>query len=175
MRRSFYATAVALALATIATVTNSPVALADENCPNCDPVVDSGQAEGVVAGDEYYYDDGSAGGRVGLIARLRARAVGECRNRAYGNPDLFYNFWVPPTCGGVGAQLYLAPHPIPANVGHTYITYQPLMPHEMLYPHRRRYHRYYDEGRGLNRTRISWSKSLGYRAQNMAGYLRIPR
>ena len=66
-------------------------------------------------------------------------------------------------------QIPSAPHPIPANVGHTYITYQPLMPHEWLYPHHRRYHRYYDEGRGLNRTSVNWYKSMGYRGRNVAG------
>ena len=79
-----------------------------------------------------------------------------CRQWQYGNPCLFYNYYVPPTCGGVGAQLYLAPRPVPALVGHTYYTYQPLMPHEMLYGHNRRYHRHYDNGRGLTRTSILW-------------------
>jgi hypothetical protein len=80
----------------------------------------------------------------------------ECRDYEYGRPDLFYNFYVPGTCGGVGAQMYLAPHPVPPRVGHTYYTYQPLMPHEMLYRHQRRYHRYYNEGRGLTRTSVVW-------------------
>ena len=80
----------------------------------------------------------------------------ECRNQEYGRPDLFYNFYVTPNCGGVGAQMYLAPVPVPARVGHTYYTYQPLMPHEMLYKHHRVYHRYYNEGRGLTRTSVRW-------------------
>ncbi len=46
--------------------------------------------------------------------------------------------------------------PRTANVGHTYYTYQPFMPHEMLYKHKRTYHRYYDEGRGLTRTHIRY-------------------
>jgi hypothetical protein len=80
----------------------------------------------------------------------------QCREYQYGNPDLFYNFYVPPTCGGVGAELYPSPLPVPARVGHTYYTYQPLMPHEMLYKHHRSYHRYYNEGRGLTRTSVHW-------------------
>ena len=90
---------------------------------------------------------------------------------AYGEPDLFYNFWNGPNCGGVAAQLYIAPHPVPAYVGHTFYTYQPLMPHEMLYTHKRTYHRYYDEGRGLNRTRVVWHKSPGYMASNVVNHL----
>ena len=80
----------------------------------------------------------------------------ECRNYEYGRPDLFYNFNVGPNCGGVGAQMYLAPVPVPADVGHTVYTYQPFMPHEMLYKHKRTYHRYYNEGRGLTRTSVRW-------------------
>jgi hypothetical protein len=79
-----------------------------------------------------------------------------CRDYQYGNPDLFYNFYVPPTCGGVGVGIYPAPLPVPAHVGHTYYTYQPLMPHEFLYQHHRTYHRYYNEGRGLTRTSVHW-------------------
>ncbi len=79
-----------------------------------------------------------------------------CREHEYGQPDLFYNFYVDPSCSTVGAQMYMAPGPVPANVGHTYYTYQPFMPHEMLYKHKRTYHRYYDEGRGLTRTHIRY-------------------
>lgn len=82
------------------------------------------------------------------------------------NPDLFYNYYAPATaCGGVPAQMYVSPLPTPPLVGHTWITYQPLMPQEFLYHHHRVYHRYYDNGRGLARTRVSWEgnpiKSLG--------------
>jgi hypothetical protein len=54
--------------------------------------------------------------------------------------DLFYNYYVPPVGpNSVGAELYLCPRPTPPLVGHTYITYQPLMPHEFLYKHARHY------------------------------------
>jgi hypothetical protein len=76
--------------------------------------------------------------------------------RQYGQPDLFYNFYVPPAGGGVGSQMYPAPLPTPPLVGHTYYTYQPLMPHEMLYRHKRYYRTYYDNGQGMNRTRVLW-------------------
>ena len=48
--------------------------------------------------------------------------------------------------------MYIAPRPVPAFVGHTYYTYQPLMPHEFMYPHWKSYRKYYDEGRGFTRT-----------------------
>jgi hypothetical protein len=60
------------------------------------------------------------------------------------SPDLFYNYYVAPVpCGGygaMGAQLYVSPRPVPPWVGHTYITYQPLLPQEFLYPHSRCYY-----------------------------------
>ena len=40
---------------------------------------------------------------------------------------------------GFGAQLYVAPRPVPPRVGHTWYTYPPFMPHEFLYKHRRHY------------------------------------
>ncbi len=60
-------------------------------------------------------------------------------------PDLFYNYYVgpSPTYGGVPAQMYLSPRPVPPHVGHTWITYQPLMPHEFLYTHHRKYYRHF--------------------------------
>lgn len=70
-------------------------------------------------------------------------------------PDLFYNFYVQPAADGTSAQLYLSPVPTPRMVGHTYITYQPLMPHEMMYHHARRYYRYNVSG-GFTRTAVRW-------------------
>ncbi len=70
---------------------------------------------------------------------------------------LFQNYYAPSAQGGISAPLYTAPIQVPAHVGHTYATYQPLMPHELLYHHNRTYYRYYDGGRGLTRTRVIWS------------------
>jgi len=68
--------------------------------------------------------------------------------------DLFYNYYVPPVWAqGVGAQLYVAPRPTPPRVGHTYVTYEPFMPHEQLYRHRRVYYRYHPTGQ-ITRTVI---------------------
>lgn len=82
---------------------------------------------------------------------------GVCLERDHGHPNLFYNFYVPPTCGGLGSTLYLSPYPVPASVGHTYITYQPLMPHEFMYPHQKTYYRYYNGGRGMTRASVSYT------------------
>lgn len=74
--------------------------------------------------------------------------------------DLFYNYYVPPAgCGGVPAQLYLSPGPTPPVVGHTYVTYQPLMPHEFLYPHARKYWQYDGSTGNWTRTKVVWQRS----------------
>jgi hypothetical protein len=94
------------------------------------------------------------------VALLAAAAIG------LGSPsaqaaDLFYNYYVPGVNGGPPAQLYLCPRPTPPLVGHTYITYQPFMPNEMLYQHHRTYKRC--DGihrRPVNVTRVHWCGHL---------------
>ena len=87
------------------------------------------------------------------------------------SPDLFYNYYVPPGAyGGTAAQLYISPRPTPRQVGHTYVTYQPLMPHEFLYPHHRQYTRY-NPGSGWTRTKVWWSRDWW----NLNYLLRPPR
>ena len=75
-------------------------------------------------------------------------------------PQLFANQYTQGNANQATAEMYVAPVPTPAWVGHTYYTYQPLYPHEMMYTHHRRYHSYYDNGRGLNSTRVRYSPSL---------------
>jgi hypothetical protein len=123
---------------------------------------DEVQAENSVATDVQACPPGAAcrhGLGRGALANLRdllGNDIENCRPRTYGQPDLFYNYYVPGTCGGVPAAMYLAPRPVPATVGHTYYTYQPFLPHELLYQHHRHYYRYYDQGRGMTRTSVSW-------------------
>lgn len=66
--------------------------------------------------------------------------------------QLFANQYTQGMANQATAEMYVAPVPTPAWVGHTYYTYQPFYPHEMLHSHVDRYHNYYDNGRGLNRT-----------------------
>lgn len=65
---------------------------------------------------------------------------------------LFANYYAQP---GVPASLYPAPRPTPPFVGHTYITYEALYPHEFLYRHHRVYETNHADG-GLTRTRVHW-------------------
>jgi hypothetical protein len=75
--------------------------------------------------------------------------------------DLFYNYYVAGVNGGPPAQLYLCPRPTPPLVGHTYITYQPLMPNEMMYQHHRSYRRYDDcHHLPVSVTRVHWCGHL---------------
>jgi hypothetical protein len=114
----------------------------------------------------------SNGAQAGVYGGLHHPMIVNCRPQYYGQPELFYNYYMPGTCGGVPAAMYLAPQPVPPLVGHTYYTYQPFMPHELLYPHHRSYYRYYDNGRGLTRTHVSWYRPPLY---SWTQYLRIAR
>lgn len=99
--------------------------------------------------------------RWAFAALMLASAVGLGGSRAARGADLFYNFYAPGENGGPPAQLYISPRPTPPLVGHTYITYQPLMPHEMLYPHKRAYYRYDSAHRfPVNRTTVRWGGVL---------------
>ena len=100
-----------------------------------------------------------------------------CQPRTYGYPDLFYNFYTQGNCNRTNAQMYISPIPVPPTVGHTYITYQPFMAHEMLYPHKDRFHNYYDGGRGMNHTKVHYfAPPIKTAASNIYwNYLRLPR
>ncbi|MCA9248398.1 MAG: hypothetical protein KDA42_14830 [Planctomycetales bacterium] len=78
---------------------------------------------------------------VGLFDTCEAQAVYNGRRSVQG--DVFYNYYAQDhRCNqGQPAQLYMSPLPAPPIVGHTYYTYQPLMPHEYMYAHHRDYWR----------------------------------
>lgn len=68
--------------------------------------------------------------------------------------DLFYNYYVGPP--GVPAAMFVCPRPVPTFVGHTYITYQPLLPNEFLYWHHKSYCRYAGGIFPVNCTQVRW-------------------
>ena len=86
------------------------------------------------------------------------------------HPNVFYNHYLQPAMDGTAAAMYPAPMPTPAFVGQTQITYQPLLPHEYMYRHRRVYYRphgtrdmFYSDpctndmgGTTYTKTRVSW-------------------
>jgi hypothetical protein len=87
--------------------------------------------------------------------------------------DLFYNYYAQPgPYNGAAAGMYVSPRPVPANVGHTWITYQPYMPHEFTYKHKRAYYTH-TAGAGWRRTNVRYG-TLGLRWDNWMTDLRFP-
>lgn len=106
--------------------------------------------------------------RIGLVAAAAVTAVVvvcSVRQAAAQGPGIppvtqAYNFYVPPDpYYGIGAQLYVSPRPTPPRVGHTYITYEPLAPHEFLYEHHRVYRRVHPDGTAT-RVSVGWHTGL---------------
>jgi len=115
--------------------------------------------------------------RAGLVVCLMAGAWQSCQHAqaqegrfkksiSYQDKnDLFANYQVGPHPSGTAAQMYVSPLPVPAQVGHTYTTYQPLMPHEYVYKHTRSHYAYV-QGSGWTRSKVRYRTS-GLRIQNM--------
>lgn len=101
---------------------------------------------------------GLFGGRLGdfLGGKSKHDLGGYCQPRKYDRPDLFYNYYSKGNCNSANAQMYMSPMPVPPFVGHTFNTYQPLYPHEFMYWHKNRFHNNYDNGRGMNRTKVKY-------------------
>ncbi len=127
-----------------------------------DEVVGGGQ--NVASGGGSYVGDMAAGTAFGA-------------GRDYGYPDLFYNHFTQGHANATNAQMYVSPVPTPPSVGHTFITYQPFQPEEMMYWHTNRYHKYYDNGRGMNHTKVHYyAPPVRTAASNFYwNVLRIPR
>jgi hypothetical protein len=87
--------------------------------------------------------------------------------------DLFYNYYAQPgPYNGAAAGMYICPKPVPPHVGHTWVTYQPFMPHEFMYQHHRAYYTY-NPGAGWRRTNVRYG-TFGIRAQNWLSDIRFP-
>jgi hypothetical protein len=102
------------------------------------------------------HGNGAGAGMGGINGLAGGNGFAGCTGREYGRPDLFYNYYTQGACNQANAQMYVSPQPVPAWVGHTFTTYQPLMPHQYLYWHHHSYHKYYDSGRGHNTTRVKY-------------------
>lgn len=79
--------------------------------------------------------------------------MGRCQGSHAG--DLFPSYWAPAAPGGISAPLYVSPIPTPPHVGHVWVTYQPLYPHEFLYKHSKVYWRKNPQG-GWTRVVVGW-------------------
>ena len=92
---------------------------------------------------------------------IGASALGNAGTAEAAKPqaDMFYNYYQGGGASGEPTAMYPAPlSSVPSRVGHTHVTYQPLMPHEFLYPHARRYSRYDSALSPLpvNTTKVKW-------------------
>ncbi len=82
--------------------------------------------------------------------------------------DLFYNYYAQPgPYNGAAAQMYVCPRPVPPFVGHTWVTYQPYMPHEFTYTHSRSYYTY-NPGAGWRRTNVRYGTAGLCLEENLA-------
>ncbi|HBE66852.1 MAG TPA: hypothetical protein DDW52_01755 [Planctomycetaceae bacterium] len=95
------------------------------------------------------------------VFAIGASAVSNAQAQQYVSvgQQLFANQYTQGYANQATAQMYVSPVPVPQWVGHTYITYEPLYPHQFMYSHTDRYHSYYDGGRGLNSTKVHYSTS----------------
>ncbi|QDV71032.1 hypothetical protein Poly24_47650 [Rosistilla carotiformis] len=148
-----------------------------------DVAVGEGVVEGYQASPSDEYVDGEAEYVEGGVphhgtGRLAALAHGGQQGpyipKQYAQPDLFYNYYSNGQ-NQVNAEMYIAPGPVPAFVGHTWVPYQPFMPHNYLYQHKDRYHNHYDYGRGTNRTKATYRVAPKQYAQTMYNFFRIAR
>ena len=105
---------------------------------------------------------------VAFISLVADQGLGQRNGQEY----LFAQYYTQSGASSAHAEMYPAPHPVPAHVGNSYYTYQPLMPHEMMYSHSRNYYNFYANpssfycdmcgghcnrsGYGLNKTSVRW-------------------
>jgi hypothetical protein len=123
----------------------------------------SGSCGGSLAGS---YVPMSGSGGMDSFANLRGK----------GTQPLFDNYFTRGNANSAEAALYVSPIGVPGWVGHTYNTYQPLYPHQFLYQHHDRYHSYYDQGQGLNRTHAKYyAPPVRTSAKRIYKMIEIPR
>ena len=85
--------------------------------------------------------------------------------------NLFSQYVTPDGPNMTTAGMYPAPHYSPQMGAQSYYTYQPLMPHEMMYQHSRNYYNYYNSGGyfgggfdSLNKTTVRWQSGTNHMA-----------
>lgn len=84
--------------------------------------------------------------------------------------NLFSQYVTPDGPNMTTAGMYPAPHYSPMMGAQSYYTYQPLMPHEMMYQHSRNYYNYYNTGGyfggndSVNVTKVRWQSGANHMA-----------
>ena len=104
-----------------------------------------------------------------LLLALTILAIGLTTSPAlaqFGQGNSSNNLFQQYDIAGVG--MYPAPHYSPQLGAQSYYTYQPLMPHEMMYQHSRNYFNYYNTGgyfggnNSLNKTSVRWQSGTNH-------------
>jgi hypothetical protein len=84
------------------------------------------------------------------------------------NGDLFAQYVTPNGPNMTTAGMYPAPHYVPPMGAQSYYTYQPLMPHEMMYQHQRNYFNYYSTNGSsgapdaVTKTSVRWFSGVNH-------------
>jgi len=82
--------------------------------------------------------------------------------------NLFSQYTTPDGPNMTTAGMYPAPYDSPRLGAQSHYTYQPLMPHEMMYQHSRNYYNYYNTGgymggqNSLNKTSVRWQSGSNH-------------
>ena len=98
--------------------------------------------------------------RFACVAAVMLASIAVSADQAHAQAPLFSQYTTQ-GAGSPSAAMYPAPHWSPILGAESYYTYQPLMPHEMMYQHSRNYYNYYDGGykgggQGLVKTSVRW-------------------
>lgn len=112
---------------------------------------------------------------IALVALAVLPAAVQAQTADDQSAHLFHNMYTGGASSQYTAGMYPAPHPTPRIAGHTFYTYQPLMPHQMMYEHTRTYYNTYGGpemfyqnpcsngrcgdlygGAGVNKTTVVW-------------------
>jgi len=98
--------------------------------------------------------------RFACVAAVMLASIAVSANQAHAQAPLFSQYTTQ-GAGSPSAAMYPAPHWSPILGAESYYTYQPLMPHEMMYQHSRNYYNYYDGGyqgggQGMVKTSVRW-------------------
>ena len=99
--------------------------------------------------------------RFACVAAVMLASIAVSANQAQAQQAPLFSQYTTQGAGSPSAAMYPAPHWSPILGAESYYTYQPLMPHEMMYQHSRNYYNYYDGGykgggQGLIKTSVRW-------------------
>lgn len=98
---------------------------------------------------------------IAAVMCLAAATVSAQNTETHLPNDMFSQYSTANGPSTTTAGIYPAPHYSPSLGAQSYYTYQPLMPHEMMYAHSRNYFNYYNTNQcglpdSVNKTSVRW-------------------